>query len=359
MNRSEAFVYKLAGSAFLSLRTYPNPLQPNGNELCDVLIACPPDIVIVSVKEVELKDEGDRQTRIERWLKRAVSKSISQIYGADRALQAMEVVLASNGTTGVRLGESASRRVHRIAVAIGAGGSIPIQSTDYGKGFVHVFDERDFFQVLNELDTISDVMQYLSAREQFLTGGFTGVVVGTEEDLLGTYLGAGRTFAALSKGCYDVRMVSGTWDEFISSSEYIAKKEADRGSYMWDTLIDILHDDYRNGRMEFGGDLDTIDKSTRVMARENRFSRRMLGTAFREFMDEVNNRARFVVSESGTGYVFLKRHGEERRLRTIELLARCIVVRDDMERSGRNGRWSVLQRRCLSPEVGFPWTMCC
>jgi hypothetical protein len=106
--------------------------------------------------------------------------------------------------------------------------------------------------------------------------------------------------------------------------------------------------------MEFGGDLDTIDKSTRVMARENRFSRRMLGTAFREFMDEVNNRARFVVSESGTGYVFLKRrHAEERRLRTIELLARCIVVRDDMERSGRSGPVVGLATEVPEPGSGF------
>lgn len=354
MNRSEAFVYKLANSAFLSLWTYPNPLQPNGNELCDILIACLPDIVIVSVKEIELKDGGDRHTQVERWLKRAVAKSIDQIYGADRTLQSMEAVLGSDGTTGVRLGEPASRRVHRIAVAIGAEGSIPIQSADYGKGFVHVFDERDVFQVLNELDTITDVIQYLTSREQFFTGGFTGTVVGTEEDLLGTYLGAGRTFDALSKGSYDVRMISGTWNDFTSSSEYIAKKEADQASYMWDSLIDILHDDYRNGRMEFGGDLDAMDKSTRVMARENRFSRRMLGAAFRGFMDEIGNRARFVVSESGTGYVFLKRrHGEERRLRTIELLARCIVVRDDMERSGKNGPVVGLATEVPEPGSGF------
>ena len=59
MNRSEDLVYKLCRESFLSLWSYANPKGKNGKELCDVLIVSDPDIIIISVKDIELKTHGD------------------------------------------------------------------------------------------------------------------------------------------------------------------------------------------------------------------------------------------------------------------------------------------------------------
>jgi hypothetical protein len=84
-------------------------------------------------------------------------------------------------------------------------------------------------------------------------------------------------------------------------------------------------------RLEFGAHLDGNELALRVMARENRFARRILGKSLREFCDLASTgelRSRFVRSLSGVVYVFLARpHGYSRELRTAELGQRCYVVR--------------------------------
>ena len=104
--------------------------------------------------------------------------------------------------------------------------------------------------------------------------------------------------------------------------EYKAKKEADEISYVWDQLISKIHDDYANGDMDFGGDLKSVDGITRTMAREPRFYRRYLSEAFTEFMEDPMKKSRFMLGDSGIGYVFLKqKHAEPRKDRIAELLS--------------------------------------
>ena len=291
MTRSEQFVHGLAESAFLSLWTYPNPIVKAGKELCDVLVVCRPDIAIMSVKEVELRMDGDRATQIERWKRRAVDESVEQIYGAQRRLSQIDSVMTADGERGVDLGPPDQRRIHRVAVAIGAGGSVPLESKDVGKGFVHVFDEDTLHLLLTELDTITDFVEYLNARQTLLTEGYRGVLIGSEADLLAAFLLGDHSFRRLIEGAYDVRIVAGTWDDFTQSQAYKGKKEADKVSYAWDRLIRQVHDDYASGNMEFGEDLASIDAITRIMARESRLYRRALGACrlWSDGRDEVGH----------------------------------------------------------------------
>jgi len=119
------------------------------------------------------------------------------------------------------------------------------------------------------------------------------------------------------------------WSAFIDKDEYKAKLEADRDSYVWDKLIDSLCEDYFEDNYEFGGTLTEVEQVVRVMARENRFNRRILGRRFKEFLnksDEIRSRA--VPSLSGIMYVFLATpHGESRDNRIKELSLRCFVMR--------------------------------
>lgn len=337
MNRSEQFVHDLATRAFLSLWTYPNPIGKNSaKELCDVLVVCQPDIVIFSVKEIELRTDGDPKTAADRWKRRAVDGSIKQIYGAERRLNLTDRVTASDGGRGVDLGPLPQRTIHRVAVAIGADGSIPLESSDHGKGFVHVFDEHTLFLLLNELDTISDFVEYLAAREALLSA--QPRLLGSEADLLASFFSGVHSFGGLLQGGYDLRVIVGSWDGFTKLPQYHLRKSADEISYVWDRLIDKVHEDFTNGQMEFGGELDSVDRITRIMAREPRLLRRALGAAFHDFMEDATRKSRAVFGDSGAGYVFLKqKHAEPREDRIRELQARCYATRGFMDEHGIDG----------------------
>jgi len=83
--------------------------------------------------------------------------------------------------------------------------------------------------------------------------------------------------------------------------------------------------------MEYSNSLDEDELGPRVMARENRFSRRMLASTLADFLDAARAeevRSRMTASLSGVGYVFLAAHPDEARTdRNNETELRCVVAR--------------------------------
>lgn len=122
---SEKFVTSLCQKSFLKLWTHPNPKGKNDKELCDCLVVCEDDIVIISVKENEYKDTGDT-TGWERWQKAAIEKSASQIWGAERWLGTVDSFTRHDGRV-VTLPDKSKRRYHRISVSLGAQGHVPLK----------------------------------------------------------------------------------------------------------------------------------------------------------------------------------------------------------------------------------------
>lgn len=59
MNAAEQFTARLCEKAFLMLWSYPNPRGKGANELCDVLVVCDRDVMIISVKEIGLSNADD------------------------------------------------------------------------------------------------------------------------------------------------------------------------------------------------------------------------------------------------------------------------------------------------------------
>ena len=170
-NESEQFVHDLCKKSFLSLWSYANPLGKASKELCDVLIVCDPDVIIISVKDIRITDSGNVSTDWNRWRKRAIDTSINQVYGAERWIEKTLHVVRSDGSVGIAFPEKKVRRVHRVAVALGGEGKAPIRFGDFGKGFVHVFDRVSLEVIMGELDTIEDFIQYLSAKEELYHSG--------------------------------------------------------------------------------------------------------------------------------------------------------------------------------------------
>lgn len=149
-----------------------------------------------------------------------------------------------------------------------------------------------------------------------------------EEDLLAFYLNCGRQFP----DSFDMIVIDDNlWEGLRNSEEYKAKKEADRISYTWDRLIELLSTDILHGNLEFGPDLSESEIAVRTMARENRFGRRLVGKSFVEFYELARQkkvRSRMAPGNSDVTYVFLAMpHGEDRRYRVAELGGRCFVAR--------------------------------
>lgn len=328
LNPSERLVYDVCKKSFLSLWSYANPRAAPGKELCDILVVCGPDVIIFSVKHIALTDTEDPTVGWRRWRKKAIEQSANQIYGAEKWLASARQVISADGSAGLELPSSGAMRVHRVAVALGCEGKVPIDFGDLGKGFVHVFDEVSFPTILRELDTVMDFVGYLRAKESLVASGVKLVFEGSEEDLLALYLHNGRSFPGTPG-----RIIIGDdlWRHFTEKVEVKAKRRADEESYIWDGLIEVWIKDVTTGNLEVPSSPSNSELALRTMAREDRFARRLLGKAFREFIDQaarVAVRARMVKSPSGVVYVFLALpHDEDRQFRVAELGCRCFIAR--------------------------------
>jgi len=158
---SERYVARLCTRSFLRLWTHPNPKGKKGKELCDCLVVCGPHVVIVSVKDNEYRETGD-STGWERWIRVAIDASFAQISGAERWLETVDEVERADGRV-VTLPERGKRQYHRVAVALGSRGEVPIEWGDKGKGFVHVCDEYSLEALFLALDTITDFVHFLQS----------------------------------------------------------------------------------------------------------------------------------------------------------------------------------------------------
>lgn len=327
MTPSEELVLQLCTKSFFSLWSYARPRGKKGKELCDVLVVCDPNVVIFSVKEVHAKTGGSTATNWDRWRREAIDASVKQIAGAERWLDGASHVVRADGQPGLPLPDLSARRVHRIAVALGSGGEIPISGSATPRGRVHVFDERALDVLMQELDTITDFTAYLQAKEALLTR--TMVLSEGEEGLLAVYLLANRRFENMP----DSMVIEGNhWESFAKSEAYQAKQRADKASRVFDHLIHQFGHFALAGTLEMGATLSDTERIARVMARESRFQRRVLGKCFMDFLaksgQDPRGLARITRSDSGVVYVFLAAPRDiPRELRIQDLERRCLVAR--------------------------------
>jgi hypothetical protein len=334
LNATEQFVYDICQSSFLSLWSYANPQgESAGKELCDVLVICDPDVIIFSVKEINVVANTDSQVQFERWTRKAIDASARQLYGAERWINASGKanVVRSDGTPGLPFPPAERRRIHRVAIALGGEEHFPLTFGDLGKGFVHVFEKRGCETILRELDTIEDFIGYLRAKEEFFESH--DVLCPNEENLLAVYLSRNRGFPTADQPIF---IEPDSWQGLVNRPEYKAKQVENRPSYIWDNLVEIIGKDVLDGSLELPPALTDSEKALRVMARENRFARRMLGKALSDFLHYAAEKkldARMMQSPSGVGYVFLAHDGEDaadRKYRNAALGLRCLVARNDM-----------------------------
>ena len=371
VTESERYLARLADATFLKLWSYPNIFfdrkrrnNENGKEVCDLLVVCGDEVIIFSDKSITWPVSENLELSWSRWYRRAVKKSVDQIRGAERWLREFPDRLyldpACSQRIPVPLPPISQRRVHGIAVALGAqaacslhlndcDGSLMIAPSIKGdahvdKGasfhlpfalgdvdpdgpFVHVFDETALDLIMHEMDTISDFVRYLDERRDFIRGERFLIASG-EADLLSLYMRTGgadhlhrfpRPEDVGADPAFQFLLPQGGYTDFISSEEYKRKKDADGISYTWDKLIGLFVDNVLAGTsVGILGELpssESSERALRIMAHENRLSWRALGMSFYEALLEAERLgeyrlARIVMpgkssSKSQTAYVFM------------------------------------------------------
>lgn len=297
------------------------------------MIVCGPHIVIVSVKENEYRETGDK-TGWERWVKVAIEKSASQIWGAERWIETAESFEGHDGRV-IALPSHGSRQYHRVAVALGAHGKVMLKWGDLGHGFVHVCNEYSVGIIFSVLDTITDFVKFLSASEALVSKGvFPLIAGGGIENLLALYLLRGRSFEFKDTlhGQPDMLVLhDDLWQELSESDDFKKIQNDLRDSYIWDRLIEHYAEDLLAGGMfDMHRKEVTQDELALVaMALQPRGHRANLADAFMEFLqnEELKSAARVVQGSNGCAFVFTIGSSANREFRSRELMMRCLVVR--------------------------------
>jgi hypothetical protein len=296
--------------------------------LCDLLVIFGADIIIFSVKFIEFNRLIDIQIGWKRWFRRAVLSSAKQLYGAESWLRRYpdRIYLDSQCSRRVPIGlpDKDTIRVHRIAVALGIQnackeffggtslGSLMIDSflrgnshldkpfhighVNQDKGYVHVLDDFTLDAILRELDTISDFIAYLNKKERLLCSKHPGIIATGEEQLLSIYLtkvnAAGEHDFMFPEDAENMDLIGldeGFWENMVDNLQYIAKKQADKKSYIWDRLIEHFIN-YGKG-YDFNNQneipIKEQEAALRLMASEPRIRRRHLGQSLLDLLENA------------------------------------------------------------------------
>ena len=348
---SEKYLVKLADRTFLDLWSYPNlyidkMVGGQGKELCDLLVVCGPHVIIFSDKSIKWPDKVSTDIAWRRWYKRAIYKSVGQINGAARWLieHPDRIFLDKKCTKRLPLPlpPADEMQMHGVVVARGAGtasrkyfdggtGSLfvmgDIQGNDHFEGtkirplvvgdvnpdglFVHVLDDGSLDIVLEELDTISDLTDYLSKKEQLLRSDQL-ISADGEEDLVGYFM-----THMVSEDEHGFCRPDRVFTDPRKNRQYLARKKADEISYLWDNLIRAFTENMLAGTTltPEGQNLEIsiLEEGVRYMALEPRFRRRKMGEGIADALGKSRGQDRFVrafippehVRDSDTGFFFL------------------------------------------------------
>lgn len=229
MTKSEGWAYNLCKDSFFSLFSFVNPIGKKGKELCDVIIICGMDIVLISVKEININLTGNYEVDYNRWNKRAIEDSLKQLNGAKRFLKTVSSFKLKGSEEEIEL--LSEKNFYKVALAIGGRGKFPIPESIENNEYVNIMDEVAFHSIISELDTITDFISYLKEKQTKLSNVyFTG---NGEEDLLAFYLFNEFDFPDKTYLNFD----EGLYESLKKDKNYIQEKNERRESYKWDFII--------------------------------------------------------------------------------------------------------------------------
>lgn len=390
---SERALASLARRAFLTLWSYPNVFtdegrangKGDGKELCDLLVVFGNDVLLFSDKDCAYQSNVDVAVAWPRWYRSAIDKSAKQLAGAEKFIRAFPKRIfldkACQSALPIQLPDTSVARYYLIAVTRGShfparqffgggsSGSVMLLNELVGKAahaqtpfhigfplesrrFVHVLDEMTVDLLLEELDTVPDLVGYLKKKEEFLQQPGVIVSVPGEEELLARYMSTMRdeehAFPKTRKGVNFVALPEGDWGVYRASPQWKAKQKANEISYMWDALIEHQSGFIRSGKAITVPWQPTMagishERIVRALAAQPRLARRSRSTDLQVAMHRSDPGRMFArIKMTGRppdqAFVFLtipRTEGEDysttyRHRRMHTLMVYCHAVKDGM-----------------------------
>jgi len=338
---SERYLAKVAERTFLLLWSYPNTFTDegrsshngDGKEFCDLLVVFGDQLILFSHKYSEFPTNVEMEVGWPRWYRRAISKSVRQLIGAEKWFKEKRGTLYLDSKCQhelpIVLPEPSESTVHLVAVTGGSqnvckthfdnseSGSFVLDSAlSYGDRmtqpfrigsqhnsgrFIHVIDESALEITLRELDTVTDFCRYLSRKERLFQGdlGPKYVTADGEEEVVATYqsgfLAKGEgDFQSMPKNYNAIHFAEGLWREYIESEERVALEQALVGSRIWDAIIEYQSQFIQHGTavaqdFDSGGEkeipIDDHEWVVRALADEPRAARFVLSELLSEALD--------------------------------------------------------------------------
>lgn len=282
--QAEELVNSLSKNAYLKHWCYPNPIDIDGDkkEICDLLILFFDTAIIISVKNYDLKGN------YERFKKKVIEKSSKQLFGAERKLfQSNRPIKISHSEKGEEIFNPDNyKNIFRITVSAGEDfENYEFIDNKEGKGSVTIFNKETFEIIIQELDTIKDLIEYLKSREDLLLKNIRSKCNCTEKDLLAYFLMNKRGFSneLIADFEKETESLKTKWDSYIQSKSVFIKKLEDEKSYFIDELIknDVLK--LPNGEL--------LVKELMTLSR---FERRIIAQNLYEIVEKNEDKADFL-----------------------------------------------------------------
>lgn len=345
---TERLLKDLGERSFLRFWSHTNPHSSPGKELCDLIVVCGDYVIIFSDKSIHFRLDVDTATAWERWYKKAIAKSASQLHGATRHLLTLKSPIYKDNSCTIPLGLPIPApdkvRLYRVAVVsqssdvreneppapflrinshvvsdrhMGKSASpFVVGDIDPNKDFVHVVDVAGLWAALSEMDTVTDFARYLDARCEFIRGKRANIA-DSEWCMLTRYLlsfdDAGDQVALDHTDPGTTHLVDAEWQSEHVRSALTRRHQANLESYVWDGLIENQAQMIERRSFAFAtyNTIEEAELAVRSMALENRLNRRLLSRAWREVCLDANPnfnvRLRTIPHSAmdGTTYVFL------------------------------------------------------
>lgn len=176
-----------------------------------------------------------------------------------------------------------------------------IGDVDPDGSFVHVLNETALDVLMRELDTISDFTDYLSKKVELIRSGRLVDAHG-EENLLAYYAIRINDFGdhdfIPEDGQFPLSIDSQHYPNLIRNPQYIARKEADSVSYLWDKLIKLFTNHMLGGTSitldGYDFDISKNELGVRYMALVPRFIRRSHSEAVIGALEKGKDTDRFL-----------------------------------------------------------------
>lgn len=298
-DEGEAYVNMLAFGTYLKYWCYPNPEDIAGDykEFCDLLILFRDIAIIISVKNHHY--DGD----YEKYQKKVIDKSSRQLNGAYRKLfgTAKSIQIKHPDRQAEAFDPVLYKHIFRITINVGEQfENYGLSDEGNGKGFINILNKDTFEAMLEDLDTINDLKDYLIKREVLLRSGINLNGKCREKDLLAVFVQNNREFPVVldEQGNASIHNSTDAWEVFRNSKAYEFRQKHDGVSYFIDNMVakEVLL-------------LPDGELLARELMNTTRFERRMLAKDLMSLVRENNGKrgalTRRYHVHNGIGYLLM------------------------------------------------------